>query len=161
MQSWKYIAPMWEYHVNHTWHDLLFLYIYIYLHCSHVYQPIAMQLCRSPSHDTLRVVLEAGREEEEEEEEEEGWILSVPSLMRLMSHHLSVWELPEKKPSVQGTQRITHDLIGPTVQERGEPGFSQNFPLFPSRMTPFLSVSFYLIALILLSFCLAHTRCLM
>lgn len=63
---------------------------------SHVYQPIAVQLCKSHSHDTLRVLLEAVGSRGG------GGLLSVPALMRLMSHHLSVWELPEKKPSMQG-----------------------------------------------------------
>lgn len=56
---------------------ILFYFIFLYLHRSHVYQPIAMQLCRSPSHDTLRVVLEA-RGEEEEEEREGGFYLYPP-----------------------------------------------------------------------------------
>ncbi len=56
-QSFKYLpdtAPMRDCHVNHIWRNLSF-----FLQSGHVYQPIAMQLCKSQSHDTLRVILEA------------------------------------------------------------------------------------------------------
>lgn len=61
---------------------------------------------KSQYHDTSRVVLEEGAWRGEG-----AGLLSVPSLMRLMLHYPSVWELPEKKPSIEWTRHITHNLI--------------------------------------------------
>lgn len=61
VESWKRnlcdAALLQECHVNHTWHNLLFYFNHQH---GHVYQPIAVQLCKSQSHDTFGVLLEAG-----------------------------------------------------------------------------------------------------
>lgn len=99
-----------------------------------------MQLCKSHSHDTLRVLLEAVGSRG-------GGLLSVPALMRLMSHHLSVWELPGEEAQHAGTRHITHNLMSW--------GLVKNVPLSVEANS--ISYCPYLSTLILLSF-LTHAH---